>query len=307
MILSKPVARFAIEKIALLSSLPLATKFPFTQLARALNHRAIPRIAELAYSSGTQEVNGILMDIPPPPSWGGGGEFHMALGTYEAAEIAFILSRLSPGDTFLDVGAHIGYFTLPAARRVGSTGRVFAVEPSPASMDLLKRNVELNGFSCVTLIHGAASDRDGQATFTISSRSPMWNTLRGEALGDKDSTSITVSTRSVDSIVAEAGWPKVAGLKLDVEGAESEVLNGAIETLSRNPSAFVVFEISGGNQARIDASMHTLGWFESRGYCFRRLSRNGSSELVSAGALKPLLQRREWYEYLMNVSAELPR
>ena len=302
--LSKPIARFALEQISSFSASQLASHFPLNQVSRALCHRAVPHIVKLAWRSGRQEVNGIVMDIPTPPAWGGGGEFHMALGTYEAAEMAFVLGRLAPGDTFLDVGAHIGYFTLPAAQRVGASGRVIALEPSPASFELLKSNVRLNGFSCVTCLQAAASAHDGTATLTISSQSPMWNTLRGEALADTNATSIAVDTRSLDNIVADAGWPKIAGIKLDVEGAESEVLQGATDTLMRNPNAFVMFEISGGSEGRIAASLKTLNWFEERGYRFRRLSRTGNGGLVTSSELAPLLRRREWYEYLMNVSAE---
>jgi FkbM family methyltransferase len=299
------LARNTINTIMTLDSTALSQVFPFKLMSRALTNRVVPWIAYRAYRPGDHDVNGIRMRIPPPPKWGGGGEHHMALGTYEMAEIEFVTTRLKPGDTFLDVGAHIGYFALPAAKRVGTSGRVVALEPTPKSFELLKENVASNGFDQVTLINAAASDRDGTATFTVSDRSAMWNTLQQGTLKGDNPSEIQVQTRSLDSVLAELGWPAVAGIKLDVEGAEAAVLQGATETLRRNPRSFVLFEISGGTPERIKVSMETLRWFESRGYGFRPMVRRAGDRLVKAADLEPRLHQREWYRHLLNVSAEL--
>ncbi len=97
----------------------------------------------------------------------------MALGTYEHNELRNLLQRLQPGDTFIDVGAHIGYLSLPIAKRVGPSGKVIALEPSPTSLELLRRNVALNGFNWVTVVDAAASDKDGLARLHMSSQSAM--------------------------------------------------------------------------------------------------------------------------------------
>jgi FkbM family methyltransferase len=295
--------RTVVVAVAEASSTRLGRAVPFAPPLRWLGNHLVPWAARTAYRDGVHRVNGVRMEIPRPPDWGGGGEFHMALGTYERHELACVLDRLRPGDTFVDAGAHIGYFSLPVARRVGPAGRVVALEPSPPSLELLRRNVALNGFDWVTVVGAAAACEDGRARLQVSEHSAMWNTLRADTL-DAESNSIPVTTRCIDSVVADLGWPRVAGIKLDVEGAESEVLRGAEQVLARSPGAFLTIEVSGGGEERIAASMQTLGWLEERGYRFRRMGRGGTGPPCDAAALRALLRRPSWLDSLFNLVAE---
>ncbi|MEM6996443.1 MAG: FkbM family methyltransferase, partial [Myxococcota bacterium] len=77
-------------------------------------------------------------------------------GTWEALQTKALLERLEPGDTFVDVGANLGYYTVLAAKKVGPSGRVFAFEPDPESFALLKRNVDRNGLTNITAENKAA-------------------------------------------------------------------------------------------------------------------------------------------------------
>ena len=149
------------------------------------------------YRPGPQEVNGVTMTVPEPPAWGGGGEFHMVVGSYENREIRFLLARLKAGDCFVDVGAHVGYFTLPAARRVGPSGRVVAFEPTSGSAKLLRENVHLNDFGWVDIVEAAASSTVGIAAFTRSAQSAMWNTLETDTL---------TGETSIDQVAGPRRW-----------------------------------------------------------------------------------------------------
>src|SRR5262249_11088444 len=270
---------------------------------RWLSNHLVPWAARVAFHDGVHNINGVRMEIPRPPDWGGGGEFHMALGTYERFELGYLLSRVLPGDMFIDVGAHIGYMTLPLARQVGPQGRIIALEPSPPTVEILRRNVALNGFDWVTVVAAAASDHDGEAGLHLSTHSPMWNTLRKGALQGEVS-SIPVATRSLDSVVRDLGWPPIAGIKLDVEGAESEVRAGSQEVLERNSRLFFTLEVSGGTAGRLNASMDTLRWLDNLGYRFRLFSRAAAGRPVGADALIPLLRRSNWQDSLINLVVE---
>lgn len=302
--LKRRALRTLIVAVSEAGSARLGRMVPFAPPLRWLGNHVVPWAARAAFHEGVHSVNGVRMAVPRPPDWGGGGEFHMALGTYERHELAYVLGRLHPGDTCIDAGAHIGYFSLPVARRVGSTGRVVALEPWPASVELLRRNVMLNGFDWVTVVSAAAAAKDGEARLHLSDQSSMWNTLRGDTL--KGGRSISVATRSLDSLIGELGWPPVAAIKLDVEGAESEVLRGGEQVLARNPSAFLTIEVSGGGDERIAASLETLRWLEERGYRFRRIGRCGACTASRRAALLPLLRRSRWQDSLFNLVVERP-
>src|SRR5207249_2412898 len=86
-------------------------------------------------------------------------------GMWEPHISRWIDERLSPGDTFIDVGANIGYYSLLAARRVGPTGSVVAIEPSPKTFRALEANLAQNRLKNVRTVNAAVSDR--QATVPL--------------------------------------------------------------------------------------------------------------------------------------------
>jgi FkbM family methyltransferase len=225
----------------------------------------------------------------------------MALGTYESEELRFILNTLAPGDGFIDVGAHVGYFSLPAARKVGESGRVIAIEPTPSSAAILRENVALNSFSVVTVIEAAASCRSGTGQLTTSRTSSMWNTLERETLPDA-TESVEVSVRTIDEIVAGCGSPSVRLLKLDVEGHERDVLLGAVATIKRNSRLEILFEVSGGNLERERHSRLTLDHLASLGFGFRSVE-GAAGEKLLVDRLSERMRMPRWQDHLFNVLA----
>lgn len=87
-------------------------------------------------------------------------------GIYEPKTVAAILRNVKPGGTMIDIGAHIGYFTLMAARAAGPEGHVYAIEPDPANFAVLVENVRLNKYENVHLIRGAAWDKEEPLTLS---------------------------------------------------------------------------------------------------------------------------------------------
>jgi FkbM family methyltransferase len=140
---------------------------------------------------------------------------------------------------FLDVGAHIGKYTVMLGRRLGSRGRVIAIEADPDNFAALKRNVEENGLHNVTALNVAAVDRDREVTLYRDPCEPIKHSLQktGEQRGG-----VSIVGRSIDSVLAELGIVEVHLVKLDVEGVEMEVLIGARETLERSPKVKVILE-----------------------------------------------------------------
>ena len=263
-----------------------------------IGRRLQPWMTRTALVDSIHEVNGVRMKIPRPlDGAAGSSEYHMALGTYEERELDYVLARLRPGDCFVDVGAHIGYFTLPAAKAVGLSGRVIAIEPSPGSADLLRANAELNGLDWITVFEVAASDHNGPEVLFRSPKSPMWNRLVRFPVRDGMDT-ISVSAKTIDSILAECGWPPIVGMKVDVEGAELDVLRGSTGCLGRNPNAFVIVEMEG--RMRLEHSLAVLHFLEGQGYGFRLFKRGTTPTAETINSIASALEGG----LLFNVVAE---
>ncbi len=149
-------------------------------------------------------------------------------GRYESDEIAFMRSVLQPGDTAIDVGAHIGFFAVQMAAIVGPKGRVYAFEPFEASADLLAQSIMENAFDDrMTLKRAAVGAISGTATLTFPRET--LNTggaylLREGSAPLTGNLRIDVPVVALDS--AEIRRP-VRFMKMDVEGAEPLVLKGA--------------------------------------------------------------------------------
>jgi FkbM family methyltransferase len=150
----------------------------------------------------------------------------MYLGLFEPGESRLVRELLGPGDTFVDVGAHIGWFSTIAAGRVGETGQVVAIEPYPANATVLKDNLARNRCRNVRVLGSAVGSAPGTLTLARGADSGGVTALDWVRTGR-----VEVPVTTLDEALAGVG--PVALLKIDVEGWEAQVLRGAARTLAR--------------------------------------------------------------------------
>jgi FkbM family methyltransferase len=149
---------------------------------------------------------------------------------YGRAPLArFLVEQLGPGGRFLDIGANVGFFSLLAARLVGSTGRVFAFEPEPRMHQAIARSAEVNAFTQLVAFPLALSDREGELPF-YRARDGTASSLVAEVPGREDRYSAVTRARvtSLDALIArgELALPPVDVVKVDVEGEEVRTVRG---------------------------------------------------------------------------------
>lgn len=148
------------------------------------------------------------------------------LGSYEAPKAEAFAELVGPGDVVCDVGAHMGYFTAIAAVRAGPAGRVYAFEPRPLNYGLLRRHVRANRLENVEALHAAVGAAPGHGRF--ESRTGT-GTGRLAPTGD-----LAVTVVALDDLHAAGRIRTPDVLKVDVEGAEAEVLAGAMGILEQH-------------------------------------------------------------------------
>ncbi len=142
--------------------------------------------------------------------------------------------HIGSGAVFVDVGAHVGYYSLKAAKAVGSGGRVLAIEPNPDTLQVLRANIAASGDSMITVEPVACSDSEGVLELFAASRNNTGATSLSRSNALKfgfERKSFRVRTRPLDALVQENRLDRVDVIKIDVEGAEILVLKGAERTL----------------------------------------------------------------------------
>ncbi|WP_160164359.1 FkbM family methyltransferase [Rhodopirellula baltica] len=145
-------------------------------------------------------------------------------------------SVLRDGDTVVDLGANIGFFSILGARLVSESGRVIAVEMMPETVERLKINVELNGLANVRTIEAALADRSG---LEVKAHVPIGRFGQASLVrGGASASAVRLRTRTLDEMCGDLG--KIAMIKMDVEGAELLIIKGGRETFLRTQC--VVFE-----------------------------------------------------------------
>ena len=166
-------------------------------------------------------------------------------GVWEPNLTALFKSALAPGDVCIDVGAHIGYYTLLAARAVGPGGHVYAFEPSPSNNRALRRNIALNRLSNVTALDVAAGAETRQATLFEGPASNSGQATLNAAFAAKSAARIqeaTVEVAPVASLVSETEWDRTRVIKIDVEWEELDVLRGLQPLFDRGRPLSVFLE-----------------------------------------------------------------
>lgn len=212
-------------------------------------------------------------------------------GMYEEPLVATMARLLTPGMTFLDVGANIGLHCVVAAHRVGPTGRVLACEPQQQTAGQLRENLALNGLTNVTVVQAALGEvEESRTLFQVSATNSGQATLALSATEEAKAVE-TVSVTTLATAAQAAGVERFDGVKIDVEGAELAVLRGSRSFLERHWPAFILVECIDPHLRRFGTSSRELiDFLEAHGYTVRLLRGGswrplGSKDGVSADLL----------------------
>ncbi|HEX6810039.1 MAG TPA: FkbM family methyltransferase [Planctomycetota bacterium] len=217
------------------------------ELANLLNVRA----EVVARLTNGMEIHVVANDIV--------GQAICYSGFFEPETIALYRSVLAERKVFLDVGAQVGQFTLLASRLVGPRGRVVAFEPDPKTHRMLCKSVARNRLSNVMAVHAALADVNAVQTFHLSQAQNIGaNSLRPPAQGLDARTSVQVECWRMDDFLRDHGIPKPDLVKIDVEGAELLVLDGARQTLAGPDQPVLIVEFCEVTLAQFGASCEML-------------------------------------------------
>ena len=158
-------------------------------------------------------------------------------GTYEPTITRFVRGRLRPGDTFVDIGANVGWFSVLGGHLVGPSGSVVSIEPSPALSAKLEQNLVANGLTNVKIIRAAAGERQGRVDLVPGpEENTGWTWVR-------PGSEIPLDT--APNLVGLDVWRSARLIKIDVEGSEFDIIRGAASLLGQlSPSAEIVIEVS---------------------------------------------------------------
>lgn len=164
--------------------------------------------------------------------------------------VEVITGILRRGDLFVDLGAHVGYYTLIAANAVGAAGKVLAFEPNPASAAILRANVRRNGFDHVRVQEACAAEAVGFTPFHLAEddgECSIYHPRRRDLAGHR----LFVEKTALDDLMPEVRFARL--IKIDVEGAEPRVIAGAARLLAEAPPAFILCEVNLSALARAGA------------------------------------------------------
>ncbi|MGQ0766228.1 MAG: FkbM family methyltransferase [Gemmatimonadota bacterium] len=192
---------------------------------------------------------------------------------YESETSNFISSVLRPGDTFIDIGAHVGYFSMLASAFVGQTGRVFSFEPEARNFSHLLDHIELNNALNVIPLHMAAGASPGIAEFFVNADNDgghaLWEVGRHpfNERSRQTPTTARVYVSSLDQIFETVNPGQLRAMKIDAEGAEFAILVGARRLIANHRIPFIIAEINrfglesmGASEQMLRGLMRDLGY-----------------------------------------------
>ena len=223
-------------------------------------------------------------------------------GEYETAETKIIQEQVSLGQIVLDIGANIGYFTLNFARLVGEQGRVYAFEPDPISFEILKRNVNSNGYQNVILEPIAVSNVSARAFLQRDKYNNLDHQLVRESKSSKDMAVRTIRLDDYFHSIPES----VDFVKLDIQGAEGLALEGMRNLLLRSRHAKLLTEFWPVGLERfggINSAAHYLHELERLGFDFFEIDKisNAFFQRSSEELLKKYLPSSRKYANLLCI------
>lgn len=205
-------------------------------------------------------------------------------GRYYEPDVSLALIRLvRESDHVVDVGANAGFFTVLLGALTGPAGRVLSIEPGGHNLSRLKNNISLNGFGHVTVSDRPVTDREGDVDFFINSDDSGGNALwdpshfPGNAKSSANPISHTLPATTLERAVAVAGLSVPRLIKIDTEGAEQRILEGAGSLIKDRKVPYVIAELHEFGLNQMGCSQTSLRTFmEGNGYSTFLLYPNGS-------------------------------
>jgi FkbM family methyltransferase len=202
-------------------------------------------------------------------------------------DLALVGALLSPGDIFIDGGAHVGMFTLVAASRVGPAGKVLAFEPAPAARAQLLRNIELSRFPWVQISARALADSAGSRDFVAFSNDAWGSSSFAPPPQFTGGHAEAVETTTLDTAIAGLDQARIRLVKLDLEGAEYSALRGAASLLRDVQPDFLI-ELEPEHLARQGTSAADVAaLFKQHGYRFFSVDAGGKDRVRLTPAPNP--------------------
>lgn len=181
----------------------------------------------------SRKINNITVRFPP--KWS-----RYFPGDYEADNYSFVEQQVKPGMNIIDIGAHIGLFSVCTGKLTGPAGKVFSFEPTPGTFSILKETLRLNHSANVTAVQAAVGAASGHATFYVSndvegcnSNSLVLNKDKSKAEG------YDVIITTIDEVCNQYNI-KPRLIKVDVEGAELDTLRGGVKAMQSARPLFIV-------------------------------------------------------------------
>jgi FkbM family methyltransferase len=197
-----------------------------------------------------------------------------------------IASLVRPGDRVVDVGANLGYYTLRIAGMIGPAGRLDAFEANPRLAEIVARSVGFNGYDDRVRLHkAAAGDRCGELSFSISRRQGGSGHI-AEAAADEGSArqTITVPCVRLDDVIEGP----IDLLRMDAEGSEPLVLEGARTLLSRSPEIRICMEWANEMMSSRRSVPDLIAWLRGQGFRFWLIATDGAFPELSDAELLAL-------------------
>jgi FkbM family methyltransferase len=160
-----------------------------------------------------------------------------------------IIEHFTPkrGDIVVDIGAHIGHYTIIASKRVGANGKVVAIEASPSNFEILNRNIKLNQLANIINLNHVVYSKETKLKLYLpgeESGHTIYNTVISDRARNEDKF-VEVNANTLDYLLQSKGikQEQINWIKIDVEGAEFEVLKGAANILSNSKDIAILIEI----------------------------------------------------------------
>src|ERR687898_1785448 len=151
------------------------------------------------------------------------------------------------GDIVIDIGAHIGLYTIISSKRVGANGKVVAIEANPSNFEMLNRNIKLNQLTNIISLNNAVYSKETKIKLYLPGEElghTTYNTVMSDRAKNEDKF-VEVNANTLDYLLQLNEITDVNWVKIDVEGAEFEVLKGASNVLSKSKDIALLIEVHG--------------------------------------------------------------